>query len=348
MQRSDVYERRLSDWWDRINRTVFGGALLAPPAIALSETASRLGEWDPRNRMIRISREFVQSAHWLAVVEVLKHEMAHQYVTDVLGADDEAPHGPAFRMVCERFAIDRRASGTPSGAEPGLLLKVRKLFALGASPNEHEAKAALRMARELLDHVGVAEEDALDPTPDDVGVTHVGRVVPRIESDLAVVADVLGRFFRVRCIWVLTLDPDGRLGHQLEIVGRRADLQVAEHVHGFLIAEGERLWDRSDGRRGKRARRDFLEGTMLGFRESLAAHERARAGRRDRRADGALAKVDQDIEVDEYFERRHPQTRALRGSRRRRGVEFANGIDAGQTIELRRSVAAGKPKLLGT
>ena len=43
------------------------------------------------------------------MVEVLKHEMAHQYAHEILGARDESAHGEAFRTVCQRLGID--ASG---------------------------------------------------------------------------------------------------------------------------------------------------------------------------------------------------------------------------------------------
>ena len=48
---------------------------------------------------------------WTVVLEVLRHEMAHQYVDEVLGVHDETAHGPTFQAVCEARAIDGRAAG---------------------------------------------------------------------------------------------------------------------------------------------------------------------------------------------------------------------------------------------
>jgi len=79
----------------------------------------------------------------------LKHEMAHQFVHEVLG-EQEAPHGPAFRATCARLGIDQRAGGLPQPAQSAdqrrLLERVHKLLALAQSDNQHEAEAAAAAA----------------------------------------------------------------------------------------------------------------------------------------------------------------------------------------------------------
>src|SRR5262245_29575892 len=87
---------------------------LRPAIVALSDSAARLGRWVPTHRTIEIARSLVLEQSWGVVVEVLKHEMAHQYVSEVLGQDSEEPHGAACRDVCRRLGIDASATGLPA------------------------------------------------------------------------------------------------------------------------------------------------------------------------------------------------------------------------------------------
>src|SRR5688500_8571559 len=77
--------------------------LLRPPQMVLVSSRARLGRWVEATRTIEVSRPLVLEQPWGVVVEVLKHEMAHQYVSEILGERDETAHGPKFRAVCERL-----------------------------------------------------------------------------------------------------------------------------------------------------------------------------------------------------------------------------------------------------
>ncbi len=337
----NVYLRLLSQEWTSINHDLFGGALLVPPTFSLADTLREVASWNSQRREIRFSRAFIVKEKWAATTEVLKHEMAHQYVSDVLGIEDEAAHGPAFRMVCERYAIDARAAGAPkTDDEERVLDKIRKLFALGESPNEHESKAALAKARALLDAHGLSEAVVgRVGENDDLGVVHPGGVVKRGAHHL-VVSAILSRFFRVRCIWIRSLASDGSSGDQLEVCGRRCDLVVAEHAHDFLHAEAERLWV-ATGHGGKRDRADFLEGVMRGYLEGLVQESMASKGTTTTKA---IVRVG-DAELDDFFDRRYPRRSSIKSSRRQRGAQFGQGLDAGRKIKMAKPL--GGPKLLG-
>src|SRR5262249_26456254 len=147
--------RALSDAWHDLNRTYFKGMLRAP-AIELIDGTGRLGEWRAAGRTLALQRALVVERPWGVVVEVLKHEIAHHSVAEVLGAPDATPHGPSFHAVCERLGIDARAAGLPNaapGAAPGesetrILARVAKLLALSQSQNRHEAESAMALAQE--------------------------------------------------------------------------------------------------------------------------------------------------------------------------------------------------------
>src|SRR5580658_4281872 len=105
--------RELVSEWKRINAAHFRDAL-ALPSIVLSSSTSHLGRWRGDARVLELSRDMILAQPWAVVVEVLRHEMAHQYVHEALGETSESPHGPAFRAVCERLGVDPASSGLPS------------------------------------------------------------------------------------------------------------------------------------------------------------------------------------------------------------------------------------------
>ena len=93
-----------------LNHSLFGDAL-RPPVLKLNATSQvRVGRWDPEHRCIEISEQLILDRGFGAAIEVLKHEMAHQFVHEVLTDADESPHGKVFRSVCVERGIKRALS----------------------------------------------------------------------------------------------------------------------------------------------------------------------------------------------------------------------------------------------
>src|SRR5437588_8774831 len=140
--------------WEDLNGALFRFQLRRP-AVMLVDSNARLGLWHGGLRVIEIARSLLLDHGWGVLVEVLKHEMAHQYVDEILGQPDDAMHGAAFRRVCEERGIDASASGAPSlndtsSADQHVLERIAKLLALAESSNEHEAQAAMSAAQRLM------------------------------------------------------------------------------------------------------------------------------------------------------------------------------------------------------
>ena len=120
--------------------------------LSIKPSQSFWGRWDPLLREICINARLIQDYSWSVVVEILKHEMAHQWVTDVAGVDDPG-HGPDFLKAAETLGIAgwaRQATGCieqPTGpdateADPlqlRIIARIKKLQALAGSNNENEA-----------------------------------------------------------------------------------------------------------------------------------------------------------------------------------------------------------------
>lgn len=331
-----VRELRATFW--QLNDAFFKSGLRAP-TIELVPSRHTLGRWVPSTRTIELSRPLVVEKPWGAVVEVLKHEMAHQYVHETLGERGETPHGPAFRDACARLGIDGRASGMPEGTPPGvaeekIVERIARLLALAESPNQHEAEAAMAAAQRLMLKHNL--DAARSAAARDFAHVHLGRPTGRVSEHERVVAMILGKHFFVEAIWIPVYRPlEGKRGSVLEICGTRANLAIAEYVHGFLHATSERLWRdhrKAHGIRTNRDRRTYLAGVMVGFADKLARQETRS------RSEGLVWVKDGDLA--RFFRRRHPYVRHVRHAGQRRTDAWAHGREAGRKIVLHKPVAA--------
>lgn len=325
--------RELSSTYDKLNASLFRRSL-GRPSIELSDTRGRLGRYVPDCRLLELSRPLLLEKPWGIVVEVLKHEMAHQYVYEVLGAHDESPHGDAFRRVCAERGIDARAEGLPKSTpdENRIIARIQKLLSLAESPNPHEAEAAALAAQKLM-----LKHNLSAPMDRDYGFRHVGRVTGRTTPSERMLALLLADHFFVEILWVPAFRPrDGIRGSVLEICGTEVNLNMAEYVHGFLTHAAERLWDlhkKETGQKGDRKRRHFLAGVMSGVREKLAAQKKVHARE-------GLVWI-RDANLHGYFRRRHPhivnvgyRTRAARDG-------FEEGQRVGRTLVIHKPLEEG-------
>ena len=73
--------------------------LMRKPLFSLRDMQDKWGYWSGEKREISLARNLVLNHPWDAVREVLLHEMAHQFAEEVLGANNESPHGPKFHSL---------------------------------------------------------------------------------------------------------------------------------------------------------------------------------------------------------------------------------------------------------
>lgn len=311
---------------------------LAPVSIELSDAQGRLGRYCADVRSIEISRALVLERPWPIVVEVLKHEMAHQYAHEVLGASDESAHGPAFRDACKRLGIDPSASGLPKvpGAadeeDARILERIARLLALADSPNENEAQAAMNAAQRLMLKYNLDVARTRENV--EYAFRHLGEPSGRVSESERILAAILSRHFFVEVIWIPVYRPlEQKRGSVLEVCGTPSNLEMAAYVHAFLTRTAEHLWaehKRLKGIRSNRDRRGYLAGVMTGFLERLNA-ERAR------NKEVGLVWV-RDADLSDYYHRRHPRIAHVRHQGGQRTEAHAHGRAAGRNIVLHKPV----------
>ena len=311
---------------------------------ALSDSQHRLGAWDSSTRTLSLSRRLVLDCAWTVVREVLKHEVAHQFVDEVLGVRDQTAHGPAFESVCRAHGFDGRAAGLPDGAEAGadagspILRRIARLLALAESPNVHEAAAAMRAAQRLMLRHNI--DAATAAAREGYTFRHVGVPSGRVSGAEHVLAGILSRHFFVDVIWIPSYLPrEGRSGRVLELCGTPSNLEVAVYVHEFLLLTGERLW-----REHKRAhhltanaeRRRFVLGVMIGFDEKLKS-----ASDEDRR-EGLVWAGDPALNV--FLAKRYPRRTGGSGIGVQPSETYEHGRHAGRNIVLHKPITSPTPK----
>ena len=338
--------RELLRTWREINHAYFKEAM-RPPVMRLIDSRSLLGRWDHNVRCIEMARHFVLDAQWGSVVEVLKHEMAHQYAHEVLEATDESAHGPAFRQVCDRMGIDHAARGTPAPRSTQgdtqrarLMERVASLLALAKSSNRHEAENAAVLAQRLMLKHNIAisqEHDRLR-----YGYLQLGKPKGRVQEHEHIVAAILAEHFFVEALWVPGYRPhDGKRGNVLEVCAAPENLEMARYVHAFLTGSAERLWKqhkRDHGIRRDRDRRSYLAGVMEGFRERLQAEKIHNQSK-------GLVWVG-DADLQRYHRKRHPHIRSVRLRGHGHSEARSHGRVAGRNIVLHRGVG-GKARAAG-
>ncbi|HEU4409881.1 MAG TPA: DUF2786 domain-containing protein [Polyangiaceae bacterium] len=333
--------REIARAWHHVNGNAFRFAL-RPPLFELRDGEQRLGHWSPAHRTIALSRRLVFGEPWGSVLEVLKHEMAHQYAHEVLGAVDEVAHGPAFRSVCERMGIDAASAGVPApgeaegSAEARVLQRVAHLLALAESQNVHEAEAAMKAARRLMLRHNLDAASAAR-APSRYAFRHLGRPTGRIQEHERVLAGILAEHFFVEAIWVPAYRPaEGKRGSVLEVCGSPTNLELAAYVYDFVRSSAEACWQQHKRERklaSNAERGAFLAGLTRGFDEKL------REGQRESAREGLVWVGDPQLGA--YFRRRHPYVRHVRYQGKGPSEAFAQGREQGRKLVLHRPVSAG-------
>ena len=257
---------------------------LKRPVIQVEVLASRWALYDPLVPMITINPRLIEDYAWDVVIEILKHEMAHQLVHAFGG--DGRPHGPEFESACRRLRVADwavRAAGNPVEApierasralgleEEKLLQRVEKLLALATSSNEHEALLAMQRVQEIYARHDIARLRARTRGTYEVITIRLDK--KRVDRLTSVICGILSEHFFVEVIYGSQYVAEA-LGHypSIELIGTRANVSMAEFVFRFLKERLDSLW--TDYRKRTRcaagARRDYMHGLLSGFRDKLS------------------------------------------------------------------------------
>ncbi|MCX6116509.1 MAG: DUF2786 domain-containing protein [Proteobacteria bacterium] len=339
-------------WYHKLN--------LGPVIIQLSDSISRWGEWDSFFKCIKISRKLILEHSWDVVLEILKHEMAHQYVSEKWPDLTEFAHGPRFKEACSRLGVASWASEAAGeipkvvpnlknrvvcDEDKRLLSRVEKLLALAQSTNEYEALLAMQRVRELYakhDIDTIMSKRKRDEF-DSLFVTSKKKKMGRTESKILA---ILSDHFNVRIVQTQLFDArDCTRYRAAEILGRREHVLMAEYVFHFLMQQSHSLWvnHKNKTKCHGSLRSSFQLGILCGFDEklkkltidiqaNLVSHANLKS----------LQKIERN-EMQDFVAQRYPRlVKKSIGSGRVDSGTFASGRTEGQKINLNKPVSTSR------
>lgn len=120
-----AYEKACEDAWihqlsasfkkinNEIRRTKASNQLNRPMFCINPNITTKWGSWSPSTRVMEFSSSLLRNFEWPAVEYVMRHEMAHQIVSEIFKMDCYGvAHGEAFKRACDIVNIvpDRCAS----------------------------------------------------------------------------------------------------------------------------------------------------------------------------------------------------------------------------------------------
>ncbi len=334
-----AWNRKLTHWWGYYNQEYLSEAL-KPPLIRIGRGDGMLGRWDGTLRTLTISEVHIERDPWLSVMETLRHEMAHQYVQEVLKVEDEGPHGAAFKEACHQLRCSPRAQatgeelkGVDDAGEEKVLRVLKKVLSLADSPNEHEAQVAVQKARHLLvkyniDLVELDEARRFD-------TCCLGQVKGRRASYELWLASILNTFFFVEVIWAHSYDAlRDRMGSVLQIFGTPANLEMAEYVYTYLLHLLDRFWEEykaANGLRANRERQRFFAGMLEGFYRKLDAQEKT-----IQETQALVWKGDSRLR--EYYRYLNPRVQTRYGGGVAQTRVYQDGVREGGRVRIHRPV----------
>jgi len=332
------WTRKLAMWWQHYNSLYLNDALQVP-VIRLGDGVTTFGHWQSERRTLTISEAHLQRDAWLAVMDTLRHEMAHQYVDEVLHVYDEEPHGASFHLACEKLRCDAKARASvddlvvEATEEDRILRLLQKVLSLANSPNENEAQAAMQKAHQLLmkyniDLVALDRERRFE-------MRCLGEVKGRHTSAELWLGSLLGRFFFVEVLWVQSYDVHrDQLGTVMQVFGTLENLDMAVYVYDYLMRVLDGLWQQyrvTQNVKNNRERQRYYAGVLAGFYQKLESQEQALA-----KTQALIWKGDAQLQA--FFRYINPSVQTRQGGGVRVTEAYQAGVNDGQNVVIHRPV----------
>ncbi|MBT3603775.1 MAG: DUF2786 domain-containing protein [Candidatus Latescibacteria bacterium] len=333
------WTRKLVMWWQHYNELYLNDAMRLP-VIRLGDGYATLGHWQSEQRILTISDVHIAHDSWLAVMDTLRHEMAHQYVDEVQRIHSESPHGKSFRLACEKLRCHPQARAreedlADEATEDDRILRLlQKVLSLANSPNENEAQAAMQKAHQLLmkyniDLVALDQQRRFE-------MRTLGEVKGRHTSAELWLGSLLGRFFFVEVLWGQSYEVHrDQLGTVMQVYGTPENLDMAVYVYDYLMRVLDDLWQTYRTEKqvaSNRERQRYFAGVLAGFYQKLESQELV--------MEQTQALVWQgDEQLQAYFRYVNPNVRIRKGGGVRVTEAYRAGVQDGQSVVIHRPVA---------
>ncbi len=329
------------------------GVKLKKPLIVIESLTRVWGFWDKTRRTIILSEDLIKKYSWEIVISVLKHEMAHQIVSDLFLVEEG--HGTFFKQACKMLGLEDdfcKASISmeeqfvhwkyqkTDTEEENLLKKIQKLLNLAQSSNEHEAALAMEKVQELYEKYNI-QKIKLGQTQDYYTLS-INFKKKRIPVTHSIASYILQHHFFVRVIFSSLYDSMEDTSHKtIEVMGSRQNVLMAEYVFYFLIERIELMWKNYSAQKklATKYKLSFQQGILEGFLKKLdtAKEIREKTNHRENYKEHlelkSLIKIG-DTKLQEYIEFKHPKvTKKSSSSNGVYSEHFKEGVEEGREGE---------------
>lgn len=287
---------RLCQQYHTILQTYDLEQYITPATLSLSKSQNQMGSWNSQSRVISLNVKLFDGYSWQEIIEVLKHEVAHQLQWEHFGYDPSQTHqlhGDVFQKSCEMIAVASWARGPRAHIHPKSPtleelssdtrspweLKIKKLLSLSQSSNEHEAHLALEKAKELSEKNHLWCLNHLDSHPQ-IHCHSISLYTKRRTELQHFFSQILGEFFDVRPIFNYEYSLKKKCDlYVLDLIGDSKNLLTANYVYHYLSSTFDRLWQERKSHLLKKnqtasmrvAKNSYYSGLMRGFYETLKA-----------------------------------------------------------------------------
>ena len=344
------------------------------PNFELIPLKQRWGEWEASTNTLRLSYHLLKNYEWVAVVETLKHEMAHMIVSELWSDIDNNgnSHGELFKKACAVLNLDESSSkGLIDKSEyyipenERIVDKIHKLFCLGESNYKEEAKSAVMKAEELMIKYNVSMRDL--PKEKRVFIFRpIGNIYKKVPSYVQRLARIISEYYFVKHIYI-THWANHRRSHYIEIYGEISNVNISEYIFHFLLMEGERQWEefkKSEAyqkrfdedmdrnfdtgindrmyrynsgkyRKGKYSKVAFLDGLYSGFENKLYKEQESVIKKIETQNTLPIC-IEDPLLTEKYEEHYHPVSWHSNGGSSRGGHKEGRAI--GERITIRQGV----------
>lgn len=328
---------------------------LKKPVIEIGDAQATWGSWDAASQTIRISARLVTAHAWDVTVNILKHEMAHQLVTEIFQTQDS--HGPMFQEACRLLGVPEAfqhaksdittiidACSREGSASVRIFDRVKKLLALAQSANEHEAALAMQKANDLIARYNLERIDQ------DEAATYVYRIISpgkkRIAAYQRHICTILMNYFFVEVIFSDMYHPATCETYKtIEILGAAENVEIAEYVYYFLLRQLDRLWQdyRRNAWKPAKGKISYRLGVLHGLGEKLKASEAAR--RPEPQNGKALTTVSvlvcqQDTKLAEFLRARFPRLARMQSRSSRVDQQaYLAGVREGRQLTIHKGIS---------
>lgn len=323
------------------------------PVIDIRSLKNSWGYWDSLNRTIVLSSVLIEKYSWDIVIEILKHEIAHQLVSEYFEVDSlDKPHGEYFQKACTLLGMNNWAKRSVCDLEqfPNLgkehfeksnlpvIKKIRKLLALSKSGNENEAFLAMTKARELSEKHNIEVLESSEE--DDFDYISIGHNKKVTHSHEVQIASLLTSFFKVEIIFSDTFcQKTGEEYKCLLVYGTKSNIEIAEYIYYFIWNKlPEFFYNFKKTTNGTVNKKSYYSGILTSIRKKLANSYKKENKNLDENKNLSLQKHNQLL--NSFLRNRHPKisTRSIGGGHLNRN-SFEQGIQDGKNFQLNKGVS---------